>query len=167
MTEPSATSGSIANRQGRVLENTIIPTFEARGFEILKYSDWSKKPNQYGTELILKHVPYTTIYGHQGYTEFLVQSKKHYLNHRIECKWQQSSGSVDEKFPYLYLNCIEAMPEQNIIIIAGGGGMKKGAISWLKKVVLEQHYLSSKVGEKNIQIFSIEEFLLWANQIFN
>jgi hypothetical protein len=31
----------------------------------------------------------------------------------IECKWQQVSGSVDEKLPYLYLNCIEAMPEKN------------------------------------------------------
>ena len=166
MTEPSSTQGGTANRQGRVLENTIIPTFEARGFEIVKYSNWKKKPDKYGSELLLKHVPYTTIYGHRGYTEFLAQSKGYNLNHRIECKWQQSSGSVDEKFPYLYLNCIEAMPEPNIIIIAGGGGMKEGAIPWLKKVVLERRYLPVGAIEKNIQVFSIEEFLLWANQTF-
>ena len=166
MTDSSPTQGGTANRQGRVLEKTIIPTFEARSFEIVKYSDWMKKPDKYGSEILLKHVPYTTIYGHRGYTEFLAQSKRYNLNHRIECKWQQSSGSVDEKFPYLYLNCIEAMPEPNIIIIAGGGGMKQGAIPWLKRVVLERRYLPVGAAEKNIQVFSIEEFLLWANQTF-
>jgi hypothetical protein len=164
MTESFPTQGGTANQQGSILEKTVIPTFEARGFEIVKYSDWKKKPDKYGTELLLKHVPYTTIYGHPGYTEFLAQSKRYNLNHRIECKWQQSSGSVDEKFPYLYLNCIEAMPEQDIIIIAGGGGMKKGVIPWLKRVVLERRYLLIGAVEKNIQVFSIEEFLLWANQ---
>ncbi len=160
----SSTQGGTANQQGSILEKTIIPTFEARGFEIVKHSDWKKKPNKYGTELLLKHVPYTTIYGHPGYTEFLAKSKRYSLNHRIECKWQQSSGSVDEKFPYLYLNCIEAMPETDIIIIAGGGGMKKGAIPWLKGVVSKRRYLTSGATQKSIQVFSLEEFILWANQ---
>jgi len=166
MTKQSLTQGSTANQQGSILEKTIIPTFEARGFEVINYGKWKKKPNDYGTELLLKHVPYTTIYGHPGYTEFLAQSQRYCLNHRIECKWQQSSGSVDEKFPYLYLNCVEAMPEQNIIIIAGGGGMKKGTIPWLKRVVLEQRYFVDRVEGKNINIFSLEEFILWANQTF-
>lgn len=160
----SSTQGGTANQQGSILEKTIIPTFEARGFEVINYSNWKTKPDKYGTELLLKHVPYTTIYGHPGYTEFLAQSKRYRLNHRIECKWQQSSGSVDEKFPYLYLNCIEAMPEQDIIIIAGGGGMKKGVIPWLKRVVLERRYIPDGVEGKNIKIFSLEEFILWANK---
>jgi hypothetical protein len=160
----SPTQGSTANHQGSILEKTIIPTFEARNFEVIKYSDWNKNPKKYGTEILLKHVPYTTIYGHPGYTEFLAQSQRYCLNHRIECKWQQSSGSVDEKFPYLYLNCIEAMPEKNIIIIAGGGGMKKGAIPWLKRAVLERHYFPDDVEKKNINIFSLDEFIRWANQ---
>lgn len=164
MSEQLPTQGGTANTQGRILENTIIPTFEARGFEVIKYSDWKKKPDKYGSEILLKHVPYTTIYGHKGYTEFLAQSKRYHLNHRIECKWQQSSGSVDEKLPYLYLNCLEAMPEPNVIIIAGGGGMKKGAIPWLKRVVLGRSYFSEGIEEKNIQVFSLEEFILWANQ---
>ncbi len=108
MTELLPTQGGTANQQGSILEKTVIPTFEARGFEIVKYSDWKKKPDKYGTEIFLKNVPYTTIYGHRGYTEFLAQSKRYNLNHQIQCKCQQSSGSVDEKFPYLYLNCIEA-----------------------------------------------------------
>lgn len=56
------------------------------------------------------------------------------------------------------------MPEQDIIIIAIAGGMKKGVIPWLKRVVLERRYLLIGAVEKNIQVFSLEEFLLWANQ---
>jgi hypothetical protein len=86
MNQQFLTQGSTANRQGRVLEKTIIPTFEARNFTIIKYNDWQKNPDKYGSEILLKHVPYTTIYGHPGYTEFLAQSKRYNLNHRIECK---------------------------------------------------------------------------------
>jgi hypothetical protein len=162
-----ATQGSRAARQGRNLETLILPIFQNKNFEVVSYSAWSKKKESYGDKLLLKHVPYTTIYGHPGYTEFLVRSLPHKLNVRIECKWQQSSGSVDEKLPYLYLNCIEAMPETDIIIIAGGGGMKQGAIPWLKTTVLTKKYLLNSVLNKNIQVFTIDEFLRWANTTIN
>jgi hypothetical protein len=167
MTQANAlplTPGGTANTQGKVLENTIVPAFEHRGFQVVPYSKWIKAPQSFGEELLLKHVPYTTIYGHPGYTEFLAKSKRYGLNIRIECKWQQSSGSVDEKFPYLYLNCIEAMPENDIIIVAGGGGMKEGALPWLKRAVEGNLYLSIATPQKSIQVFSIDEFLRWANR---
>ncbi|MEO0408489.1 MAG: PD-(D/E)XK nuclease superfamily protein [Cyanobacteria bacterium P01_A01_bin.135] len=157
------TQGGAANQQGKILERTVIPTFEGRGFEVVRYSAWCKKPQKYGLELLLKHVPYTTIYGQQGYTEFLVKSERFGLNTRIECKWQQSTGSVDEKFPYLYLNCVEAIPE-DVIIIVGGGGAKPGAIAWLRDAVAQRKYLSSGAIAKSIQVFSLEEFLAWANR---
>jgi hypothetical protein len=158
------TQGGAANHQGKILEGTVVPTFERHGFEIVAYSAWLKKKDAYGTELLLKNVPYTTIYGQRGYTEFLVKSEKFGLNVRIECKWQQSSGSVDEKLPYLYLNCIETMPERDIIIIAGGGGMKPGAIPWLKEAVRQRTYVLPDMPEKNVQIFNIDEFLVWVNR---
>jgi hypothetical protein len=158
------TQGGTANHQGSILERMVVPTFEAHGFEIVAYSAWKKKPEKYGTELLLKHVPYTTIYQQNGFTEFLVKSEHFGLNIRIECKWQQSSGSVDEKLPYLYLNCIETMPETDIIIIAGGGGMKPGAIPWLKDAVSQKKYVLPGMPEKNIQVFSIDEFMTWANR---
>ncbi|MGF1535329.1 MAG: PD-(D/E)XK nuclease superfamily protein [Elainellaceae cyanobacterium] len=160
----ATTQGGAANRQGKVLESTVIPTFESRGFAVVRYSAWCKKPQDYGMELLLKNVPYTTIYGQRGYTEFLVKSERFGLNTRIECKWQQSSGSVDEKLPYLYLNCVEAMPEDDIIVIAGGGGMKPGAIPWLRTAVAQGKYRSPGAARKNIQVFSLEEFLAWANR---
>lgn len=161
-----AVKGQRASKQGKILEQTIIPAFEARGFQYLLYSKWKKNPSSYSNELLLGNVPYTTIYGHRGYTEFLVKSEQYNLKHRIECKWQQSSGSVDEKLPYLYLNCIQAIPEEDIIIVAGGGGMKKGAVLWLKEAVQQNLYVNDKQCAKNIDVFSLEEFLVWANQLF-
>lgn len=82
------------------------------------------------------------------------------------CKWQQSSGSVDEKFPYLYLNCIEVMPEDDIIIVVDGGGAKKGAIDWLRRTAEEKKYITDKNSLKNISVMSLSEFLVWANKTF-
>jgi hypothetical protein len=85
---------------------------------------------------------------------------------RIECKWQQSSGSVDEKFPYLYLNCIEAMPEKQIMIVVDGNGARSGAVSWLKDAVKYKKYTTGANKDKEIMVFSLMEFIQWANSTF-
>ncbi|MGC2423417.1 MAG: PD-(D/E)XK nuclease superfamily protein [Nitrospirota bacterium] len=82
---------------------------------------------------------------------------------RIECKWQQVSGSVDEKLPYLYLNCVEAMPEDYIIIIIDGGGFRAGSITWLKEAAKSNKYNEAGVM-KSILVFSLAEFIAWANK---
>lgn len=158
--------GVSANKQGRVLERTIVPCLESYGFMLVPYREWKKDPSRYGEELVLRNVPYTTIYGHRGFTEFVIHSKRFGMQTRIECKWQQSGGSVDEKLPYLYLNCLEAVPERDIIIIIGGGGMKKGAIAWLKSAVANRKYLEISAEPKRIQVFTIDEFIQWANSSF-
>jgi hypothetical protein len=105
--------GTLANSSGNTLEQTVMGTLASKSFQAASYRDYLIKPELYGSELLLRNVPYKTIYGHPGNTEFLIRSERYRLEIRIECKWQQSSGSVDEKYPYTYLNCIEAMPERN------------------------------------------------------
>ncbi len=160
-----STQGSLANSAGNTLEQTIIATLSSKGFEIEKYRTWAKKPNKYGDELLLRNVPFESIYKHKGNTEFLLKSKKYNLEIRIECKWQQVSGSVDEKFPYLYLNCIEKMPENFIIIVVDGGGAKPEAIEWLKNAASTNLY-QDKNSPKQIHVFNLTEFLIWANNTF-
>lgn len=132
--------GGIANAQGRTLESVVINTLEQKGLKKVPYKEYARGLKLHGDELLLTNVPYETIYGHQGKTEFKIQSKR-YGEYRIECKWQQSSGSVDEKFPYLYLNCIEKMPETNIIIIVDGQGAKPGAVKWLRRAAVKSQYI--------------------------
>jgi len=93
-------------------------------------------------------------------------SEKYKLKIRIECKWQQSPGSVDEKLPYLYLNTIESMPENNIIILIDGNGFKSGAKKWLKDAVSKKLYTTKNNENKNVLVFSLTEFFTWANNTF-
>ena len=130
------------------------------------YRKWVKKPEKYGNELLLRNVPFETIYGHNGNTEFLIKSDYYDLEIRIECKWQQSSGSVDEKFPYLYLNCIEKMPESTIIIIVDGGGAKEGAVEWLNSAAKSSKYWKHDKPEKQILVMDLQSFIIWANNTF-
>lgn len=158
--------GALASNQGKILENTVESTFKSKGFEIVKYRTWDKNRDKYGNELLLENCPFINIYDHAGNTEFLLKSKKYDCEIRIECKWQQSNGSVDEKFPYLYLNCIEAMPEKEIVIIIDGGGAKPGSVTWLKNAVKEKKYTSDINNDKTIRVFTLSEFIVWANKMF-
>lgn len=156
----------VAPTQEKVLENTVISALIGRGFTVVPYSSWILDPGRYDKELVLQRVPYTTIYGHRGFTDFLVRSEKHNLKVRVECHWQQSSGSVDEKLPYLYLNSVYAIQEQDIILVIGGGGLKAGAVKWLRKAVQKHLFQDEELRhQKNIRINSIEEFLTWVNSI--
>jgi hypothetical protein len=154
--------GGLANSSGNTLERTIIATLQSKGFEVEMYRKWVKSPLAYGKELLLKNVPYETIYGHHGNTEFLILSEMYDLEIRVECKWQQSPGSVDEKFPYLYLNCVEQMPESTIFVIVDGGGAKAGAVEWLRRAAASNRYAVDEI--KDIRVMGLSDFLVWANQ---
>ncbi|AFH50142.1 Site-specific DNA methylase [Ignavibacterium album JCM 16511] len=158
--------GQKGNITGNQLEAAVKTVLSGKGFEIVKYREWAKSPSNFGNELLLTNVPYTTIYKHKGNTEFLLISKKYNCTIRIECKWQQTSGSVDEKLPYLYLNVIEAMPEGKILILIDGKGWKEGAIKWLKESVEQKRYTKEDSKKKDILVFNLTDFFTWANKTF-
>lgn len=159
--------GTKSNVTGNQLEQAVKTVLTGKGFELVNYRIWDKNKEHFGEELLLENVPFITVYGHKGNTEFLLISKKYNLRIRIECKWQQVAGSVDEKLPYLYLNTIEAMPEKSILILIDGEGWKDGAIKWLKDAVKEKKYTTDENRNKEILVFSLTEFFTWANMTFN
>lgn len=74
----------------------------------------------------------------------------------IECKWQQSSGSVDEKYPFLLFNIIKtAIPT---VILIDGDGYKKTALKWLEEQALNSRAL--------IGVYSMAEFQKQVNNGF-
>ena len=147
----SEQGGAIANRQGNILEQQVRQAFASHGFREVAFAEYEKLasgstlPGVPVPDLLVRRVPYQSISASRG------------LAIRIECKWQQSQGSVDEKFPYLYLNCIQAMPEREIILLIDGNGYKPGALAWLKQAVASQ-------DAKLIHVFNLVEFLVWANR---
>jgi hypothetical protein len=158
--------GTKGNITGNQLEVAVKTVLTGKGFQIVNYRVWVKDPDKYGKELLLENVPFTTIYEHKGNTEFLLLSDKYKLHIRIECKWQQVAGSVDEKLPYLYLNSIEAMPEKTIMILIDGAGWKPGSIKWLRDAVKNKKYTTAQNKDKKIHVFSLTEFFTWANNTF-
>lgn len=162
----AASKGRQATSTGSTLEKSVMAALQNKGFEVAYYRDWDKKKEKFGSELLLKNVPFITVYDHSGNTEFLLKSAKHQLNIRIECKWQQEPGSVDEKLPYVYLNCIERMPEDHIIVIIDGGGFRPWAVDWLKNATKQMPYTTDKNKNKRIEVMDLKEFLRWANNTF-
>lgn len=150
--------GTTANHHGHTLEETVLRVFTRYGFRICKARDYHGEEG----DILLRDVPYTSIYGHTGKTEFVALSTSRQMRIRIECKWQQSTGSVDEKFPYLYLNCIYAMPEPEIILLIDGGGYKQGALDWIRRAV--QKRLFQETREKDIRVCNLGEFIAFINR---
>lgn len=152
--------GRQAKQNGRILEQTILPLLQAKGFVPVSYSDYQRSPENFAGELVLTHVPYTTIYGASGYSEFVIRSNSRNLLIRVECKWQQAQGSVDEKFPFVYLNAIEAYPESMVFLIVDGGGARQGAVDWLKSAVRQKRFRREECA-KDIRVLSVAEFIAW------
>lgn len=172
--------GQRANKSGQILEGVVRSTLagpQAFGFEVLSNGDYerARKANiPLPARYLVKSPPYETIYGTNGKTEFrlhcvdLAPTKAFPVSGdfvcRLECKYQATSGSVDEKFPYLYLSCVEAMPEKNIIILMEAKGARVQAVKWLANAVLQQKYDPGKT--KRIVILTIAEFVAWSNDAF-
>ncbi len=172
--------GQRANKSGQILEGVVRSTLagpQAFGFEVfthLAYEGALEKNAPLPSRYLVKNPPYETIYGTRGKTEF----RLHCTNVaptkifpvsgefvcRLECKYQATAGSVDEKFPYLYLSCVEAMPEKNIIILMEAKGARAQAVKWLTDAVLQQKYDPAK--SKCIVVLTIAEFIAWSNDAF-
>ncbi|MDW9176982.1 PD-(D/E)XK nuclease superfamily protein [Legionella pneumophila] len=158
--------GSYANSSGGVLEGLVEHALAKKGFAVAKYKDWLLNQEQYGEEVLLKNVPYEGLYKHASTTEFVLISKKYNLETRIECKWQQVSGSVDEKLPYLFLNCSEKMTEPQVIILLDGGGAKPGAVEWLRNACDQFNEREVNLSKRRVDLMNMTEFVQWVNGTF-
>jgi hypothetical protein len=151
-----AAGGAKAANSGLTFEATLQAALESKGYKAVQYAQWEKTHTVMDSAgLLVLDVPYETIYGSRGLTEFVLYTEDGPI--RIEAKWQQSPGSVDEKLPYLFQNALEKMPEQHVIIVIDGPGWREGALAWLRHAAAEQ-------GVKRIDVFSLSEFLVYVNE---
>lgn len=118
-------SGSIANSNGFNLEDTVENILKRDGYTEIKSKNFISF-----SQVVIG----TTIYETIRKCDFILFHPEKFKNNLIlECKWQQSGGSVDEKYPFLVLN-IKKLGIDTIIIL-DGQGYKKGAEIWLKEQV--------------------------------
>lgn len=116
------------------------------GLTPVLFSEWVAAGSP--SPALVKHLPYTSIYGsNRSKSEFGLVAPGGAIT-RIECKWQNVPGSVDEKFPYVVENAL-AVPERQVLIVVGGDGFKQAAIEWLMR---EGPARGAEVG-KEIHVF--------------
>ena len=134
LSSETTSSGGRANKSGNRLENFIEHILKQEGYQEF----WDHKEQVFanrkaiGGKQYAKQVPCgTSIYETKRKCDFLVLNKEKFPEVLIiECKWQQSSGSVDEKYPFTIFNVFKiGVPT---IILLDGGGYKKEAMKWLK-----------------------------------
>ncbi len=157
--------GAKANNNGKIFEQQLIPLFKMNGYTVVKHSDYLKRSAEYESleRLVITSYPFMSIYRQKGKTEFLIVNRERHRVIRVECKWQQSSGSVDEKFPYMYLNCVYGYKDPEVVLIVDGGGYKPGARAWLEQAV-RVRWLLSEDDPKSIRLMTISEFTAWFNR---
>jgi hypothetical protein len=156
--------GAQANSNGRIFECLIEAMMVQKGFQVVAYQDYALNPEMYGDNLLIREAPYRNLYGGEAKSEFLLKSAEQGLDVRIECRWQQASGSVDEKFPYLFINSVEYAPEPNVWICVGGGGARPAAVSWLRREAAARPYPRAAHPAKEVRVFTIEELLVMLNR---
>lgn len=156
------TQGGKAVTSGNVLENSVEGALLGHRY-VQVGADLPRK--QRLTHLLTaNHVPkrYARqvyvgpgIYGSDIYVDFYIMGNAAIsAGLIIECKWQQTSGSVDEKLPYLNFNIQNCYPTQALVLI-DGGGMKTQAISWLSTQV--------KHNQNLFAVYDLREFIIWSN----
>lgn len=157
---PPPSSGSKASTQGSTLERFVGRALLDRGYSEF----WNHKAQAFenraaiGGKQFLKQLPVgKTIYETPRYCDFLVINRAKFPKDLIiECKWQQSKGSVDEKYPFVLFNVIKTgIPT---IVLIDGKGYKPAALKWLKEQV-------SKTGAL-IGVWDMSEFQTQVNNGF-
>lgn len=152
--------GSIANRTGSSLERFIKDILKGEGYTYINNKDFMVYviDDCLDSENVVKIFATQFklckgIYGTPIRCDFILRNSAiHPEGLIIESKWQQSKGSVDEKFPYLERNIREKYPFDTIVVL-DGGGYKPSADEWLR----------SKVGGNFIGVFNMMEFRTYVN----
>ena len=115
------------NDNGTILENQIKSLLLSKGYLQLK-EELDIEQNWF----IPQYRKFKTIYDTQMRLDFYIQNVTKWPNKlAIECKWQSSPGTVDEKFPYVVLN-LKSIPCDSVLFLAGGG-YRSHACDYIKR----------------------------------
>jgi site-specific DNA-adenine methylase len=143
-----------ANYTGNQLEKIVKDRLNELGYTFIHRDKF--KPAIYNEQPIYSRQYYIgkSIYETNSYCDFIIyHPQRHPKCLVIETKWQQTGGSVDEKYPYLILN-IQQRYAHEVILLLDGGGYKKQAEAWIRTMV----------GNNLLHVFNMSQFQKWANQ---
>ena len=145
--------GTRANLTGNQLEGVIAAVLTGKKYDFVNRKAFAKFVGGDRAVYTSQYQICDSIYNTPLKCDFILYHPERHENCLvIEAKWQQTSGSVDEKYPYLVHNIKEKYPCPAIILL-DGGGYKKGADEWLH----------AQIDAKLIHVFTMVEFQKWSN----
>ena len=112
--------------------------------------------------LLVKNMPYTTIFGTPGRREYFIQSPE--WTGELECKFQNTGGSVDEKMVYV-AETLKRTQLQRLALVYGGVFWLKetrgiAVIKWMKnEAVAIKH-----TCRKELLVMTLDEFITWVSR---
>src|SRR5687767_6646421 len=126
--------GARANFTGASLEAIIKGAIDRKHYQFIKREKFDAA-RQLAQPIYTEQYKLQSIYESELKCDFILyHPQKHPESLIIEAKWQQDTGSVDEKYPFLVANIREKFPSPTIIVL-DGGGYRKQAEAWLRKQV--------------------------------
>lgn len=147
------TSGTIANNNGTNLEVFIENLLAKHGYSPIHSNKFEAARYLQQPIYSKQFMVGTSIYESDLFCDFILyHPDKHPLCLVIESKWQESKGSVDEKYPYLVLNIKTKSPYKTVLLL-DGSGYRPQAEKWLR----------GQVDDKLLHVFSMSEFQKWTN----
>ena len=121
--------GARANRSGRRLERAVGDLL-SEDYELVSPSRFFALRTLSQPIFAEQCAVGEDIYGKSRRVDFILYHPRRWADCLvIQCKWQASSGSVEEKFPFEVLS-IEKNPYATLIVL-DGGGYSDGAEKWL------------------------------------
>lgn len=133
------TNGARANRRGRNLENSISVLLREEYERVTSARFFALRDLRqpiFAEQCYIGH----DIYDKRRRVDFILYHPQRWPDCLvIQCKWQASSGSVEEKYPFEMLSI--QLSEFKTIIVLDGGGYSVGAKRWLKSQASENKKL--------------------------
>lgn len=156
--ELKCVQGRNANKTGQSLEDFVEDTLVEKGAYAISYYKWANDQAVvpgWAKTVLYKQVHYKKPWGDTGRSDFVLESAK-LGSIRIDARYQSVSGSVDEKACYL-IECAEkCYPENKVIIVLDGPGVKPSIRSWLEAK-------AAAIRHKDVRIMTKTQFVVWAN----
>ncbi len=148
---------------GKILEQAVC-SFKLKNFEIINAEQFRDRNGLFRDErLLVKNFPYETLFGTPGRREYFLKSSE-WQGH-LECKYQNGSGSVDEKIVYV-VETLRRTEMKALIIIHGGNWWEKKrgkeVIRWAK----EQSLSLMRDYGKELLCFDLDGLMDWINRIY-
>ncbi len=122
--------GTGANRSGGRLEDFVADILDERGYRFIPRERFFPSRELEQPVFTRQYEMGKDIYGKKRRVDAILYHPRLWPDCLvIQSKWQASSGSVEEKYPYEVLSI--AQNEFDTIIVLDGGGYTAGAKQWL------------------------------------